>query len=125
MQDTQDMKIEKEIPSTRLHECSDGKHRNDEQFKEYKKMQELFLKHPEEFIHVEEIVIGALKDKNGSIGVMIGKCSRQDLELGLTRISYRGFSLFQQMEIQQAIKREKEGIITAPGAKPSGGIITS
>lgn len=84
---------------------------------------ELFEKDPDNFIHVDEIVIAALRSEHG-IGVMIGKCSRQDMELALTRISYRGFSLFQQMEIQQAMKREKEGIITAPGGKPAGGIIT-
>lgn len=111
-------------PTMRLHECSDGKHRNDEQFAVYKKNQDLFNKHPEQFVHVDELVIGALKDVNGSIGVIIGKCTRQDMELAYTRINYRVFSLFQQMEIQQAIKREKEGIVTAPGAKPAGGIIT-
>ncbi len=114
---------ESDIPTTRIHECSDGKHRNDEQYKEYKRRNELFEKHPDQFIHVDELVIGALKSEHG-IGVIIGKCRRDEMELGLTRINYRAFSLFQQMEIRQMMESEKEKqIITAPGAKPAGGII--
>ena len=126
MQDTENMKTESidgKPPVTRLHECSDGKHRNDEQFEAYKKRKELFEKHPEEFVHVDDIVIAALKSEHG-IGVMIGKCNRQDMELASVRVSYRIFSLFQQMEIQQMMKAESEKkIVTAPGAKPTSGII--
>lgn len=116
--------IDNKPPVTRIHECPDGKTRNDEQYKAYKSKKELFDKKPDEFIHVDDIVIAALKSEHG-IGVMIGKCSRQDMELALVRVQYRGFSLFQQMEIQQMMKAESEKkIVTAPGAKPTGGIIT-
>lgn len=82
---------------------------------------ELFEKHPEEFVHVDEMVIAALKGEHG-IGVMIGKCTRQDMELASVRISYRIFSLFQQMEIRNMMEAEKEKkIVTAP---TSGKIIT-
>ncbi len=92
--------MKNEKPSTtRLHECSDGKHRNDEQFKAYKNRQELYSKHPEQFVHVDEIVIGALKDHKGSIGVMIGQGARQDLELALTRVNYRALRLGQKQKV--------------------------
>lgn len=112
-------------PTMRIHECSDGRQRNDEQYAEYKKKNELFSKHPEQFIHVDELVIGAIKAEHG-IGVIIGKCVRGDMELALTRINYRAFSLFQQMEIRQMMEAESEKkIVTAPGAVPTtpGGII--
>ncbi len=85
--------------------------------------EELFYKHPEEFVHVDEIVVAALKSEHG-IGVMIGKCTRQDMELASVRIGYRIFSLFQQMEIQQMMKAEQEKkIVTAPGVPTSSGKI--
>lgn len=84
---------------------------------------ELFDKNPDEFIHVDDIVVAALKSEHG-IGVMIGKCQRQEMELALVRISYRGFSMFQQMEIQQMMKAESEKkIVTAPGTPTSAGKI--
>lgn len=85
-----------------------------------KSKKELFEENPEEFIHVNDIVIAALKSEHG-IGVMVGACGRQDMELASVRIQYRVFSLFQQIEIQQAMKREKEGIVKPPSA---GKIIT-
>lgn len=126
---TDEMQIESvngKSPLDRVRMPKDNKYSPSEEDAKHnaeKLKKELFDKHPEEFVHVNDIVIAALKSEHG-IGVMIGACNRQDMELALVRIQYRGFSLFQQMEIQQAMKREKEGILTASGAKPKGGIIT-
>lgn len=96
-----------------------------EEDKKHKTKEELFKSNPEEFIHINDIVVAALKSEHG-IGVMIGKCTRQDMELASVRVSYRVFSLFQQMEIQQMMQAEKEKkIVTAPGTPTTaGGIIT-
>lgn len=116
----------KEPDMERVKMPNDNKYSPSEKDNKHAKLKakrELFEKSPDEFVHIDSIVVAALKSKNG-IGVMIGKCNRQEMELASVRIQYRVFSLFQQMEIQQMMAAEKNKIVTAPGAKPAGGIIT-
>lgn len=131
--DAPETAIEKkeEIPSIRLHECSDGKHRNDEQYEIYKKQEKLkvlraeqFKKDQSMFVHVDDIVVAAIKGEKG-IGIMIGACARQEMELSLTRLTYRVYDLFQKMDMQAMLaQRQREsGIIPVDENKPEGIII--
>lgn len=110
-----------EIPVTRLHECSDGKHRNDEQYKEWQVSSEAlelkkaqFNKDPDQFVHVDDIVIGALRSPHG-IGIYFGKVNRIDFDVAFSRLILRSLELQIQMNMQAALKSKMTGLTDTDG----------
>lgn len=111
----------KEIPVTRVHAHKEG-YVSEENFDKIKKQQEAaalkkaqFEKDPDMFVHIDDIVCAAIKSERG-IGVMLGRCQRMEMELSLTRLTYRVYGLFQQMDMQAmlAAKQRESGIVTPP-----------
>ncbi len=111
----------KEIPVTRVHAHKEG-YVDEETHKKIKEQEEAaalkkaqFDKDPDMFVHIDDIVVAAIKSERG-IGVMLGRCQRIEMELSLTRLTYRVYGLFQQMDVSAMIaaKQKESGIITAP-----------
>lgn len=115
-------------PVTRIHAHKEG-YVSEESHKKIKEQEDAaaikkaqFDKDPDMFVHIDDIVVAAIKSERG-IGVMLGRCQRIEMELSLTRLTYRVYGLFQQMDVSAMIeaKQKESKIITAP---ESGKIIT-
>lgn len=91
----------------------DEKHKKETIAKELKAAQ--FAKDPDMFIHVDDVIVAALKLDRG-IGIAIGRCQRQEMEMSLTRLNYKVFSLFQDLDMKAMLMAKQGGIITAPEA---------
>lgn len=120
----------KEIPVSRVHATKEG-YISDEDFKakeESEKKQAIakalkeaqFAKDPDMFIHVDDIVVAAIKSDRG-IGIAIGRCQRQEMEMSLTRLNYKVFSLFQDLDMRAMMMAKQRGLVVPPEA---GNIIT-
>ncbi len=72
-----------------------------------------FVSNPEEFYHQSEIIFAAVKTDNG-IGILTGAVSRPEMEAALTRLNYRTFSLFTQMDMAALIKKSESEIVLPP-----------
>lgn len=94
------------------------KHRVERERKELRQKQ--WEKDPTVFVHQDDIVIAAIKTDRG-IGVFSGGHPRSDMELSLTRMQYKAFSIFNQMEMAALVRSKQSSIITAP---ESGKIVT-
>lgn len=119
---------EKEIPTTRLHVCSDGKHRNDEQYEIYKKYEESlvlkkaqFNKDPDQFVHLDDVIMGVINGDKGQ-GCYFGRFPLLEAKAAMCTLQYRFFNALTEMDYAMDMKN-KSKIITAPGAKPESGII--
>lgn len=123
------------IPITRLHLCSDGKHRNDEQYEVYKKYEESlvlkkaqFNKDPDQFVHIDDLVMAVVNGDNGHNSFM-GRYNLQELKAALVTLQVRLFTEITEFEYMMKMKAaaKKEGLVGADGkkitSKPSG-IIT-
>lgn len=127
----------KEIPVTRIHAHDKG-YISEEDFK--KKEQEdkdreeaekkiadgvalkkaQFEKDPDMFIHVDDIIVAALRAEHG-FGIAIGRCQRPEMEMCLTRLQYKVYQLFQDLDMKAMLIAKQSGILTPPEA---GKIIT-
>lgn len=84
-----------------------------------RKFKELFEQDPDSFFHRDEVIMAALKSEKG-VAICFGDCKRAEMEQALTRLTYRLFSMFTQMDMAAMLK-SKSGIITPP---ESGKIVT-
>lgn len=96
----------------------EAKHKADKEHAELRQKQ--WEKDPSVFVHQDDIVIAAIKIDRG-IGVFSGGHPRSDMELALTRMQYKAFSIFNQMEMAALVRSKQSSIITAP---ESGKIVT-
>lgn len=141
MESTEDMKIEapesaqpviatdpsesdgnKEIPITRLHPCSDGKTRNDEQYEIYKKYEEAlvlkkeqFKKDPDQFVHLDDIVMGVINGDKGQ-GCYFGRFTLLESKAAFVTMQYRFFNSLTEMDYAMEMKKKEKLIVTAPEA---------
>ncbi len=71
----------------------------------------------DKFVPTDRIILGAMKTDKG-IAVMVGECSRNELEISLTRITYRTHEAFRFGDMQQALKNRAQGngVIAPQGA---------
>lgn len=79
------------------------------------KRRRLMKEKPEEFIHQSEIVMAVLKTDKGQ-AICHGAVPRVEMEAALTRLGYRTYSLFNQMDMAAMLKSKESEIITAPGS---------
>lgn len=131
MQETENMKIEEptsdntqEIPTTRIHECSDGKTRNEEQYQAWKNKKAQFDKDPDMFCHVDDIVMGVVEGPRGRAVVFghhpIGSCKE-----ALVTLQHRFFNALSEFEFKMEMKNAEKALVDANGKaintpKPSG-----
>ena len=81
---------------------------------------ERFETNPEEFYHQSDIILGAVKH-NESIAIVTGAVPRSQIEIALTRLTFKVFSMFQMLEMQKiASEIENESKIVTP---QKGGIM--
>lgn len=124
------------IPSTRLHECSDGKHRNDEQYEIYKKYEERlelrkaqFKKDPDQFVHMDDIIMGVIQGDKGR-GCIFGKYDIETCKAALVTLQIQFFTAIQEFnyKMNAKISSEKEkGLVDSDGkplATNKSGIIS-
>ena len=121
-----------DIPTTRLHLCSDGKHRNDEQYEQYKKYQERlelkkqqFKKDPDQFIHIDDIVMGVIHTNRGR-GCIFGRFNLEETKAALVTIQHRFFNAMTEFDYKMDMKAKEQAIVGADGKpvnKPSTGKI--
>lgn len=125
----------KEPPVTRLHLCSDGKHRNDEQYEQYKKYEEhlelkkqQFKKDPDQFVHIDDIMMGVIQGDKGR-GCYFGRFPVEEMKSAAWTLNHRFANTVTEMEYIMDMKmKEKQGLVGSDGKplnvkKPSG-IIT-
>ena len=135
MEDTQDMKVESiseptasnEIPTTRIHECSDGKTRNEEQYKAWKAKKAEFDRDSDNFLHVDDIVMGVVEGPRGR-AVIFGKHPIGDCKEALVTLQHRFFNALTEFEFKMEMKMKENAIVGADGKpvntpKPSGIIV--
>ena len=133
MQDTEDMKVEEiseptssaEIPTTRIHECSDGKQRNEEQYKAYKLKEAQFNKDQDQFIHIDDIVMGVIHTNRGR-GCIFGRFNLEETKAALVTIQHRFFNAMTEFDYKMDMKAKEQAIVGADGKpvnKPSTGKI--
>ena len=124
-----------EIPTTRLHLCSDGKHRNDEQYEQYKKYEERlalkkaqFKKDPDQFVHEDDIIMAVVQGDKGR-GCIFGRYTLEECKAALVTLQIQFFTAVQELNYKIAAKNAEEkekGLVGADG-KPiakTGKIIT-
>lgn len=70
-----------------------------------------FTENPDNFICIDDVILGAIRSNNGSIGIMHGVCKRTELEIALTRVNYKTNSLFMMLDTQNAMQKSENGII--------------
>lgn len=76
---------------------------------------ELFTENPDKFISVDDIIMAVVRSEHG-LSTISGACKRIDMEIALTRITYKTLSIFQMMDLQSEMavrEKEKTNIITA------------
>ena len=122
-----------EIPTTRIHLCSDGKHRNDEQYEQYKKYEERlelkkqqFKKDPDQFIHIDDIMMGVIVGDKGK-GCIFGRFTIEEMKAAAWTLQHRFSNNVSEMEYMMDMKMKKEqGLVGADGKpiKTAGKIIT-
>ncbi len=147
MESTEDMKVEsitpnapdtaipsseeandqKEIPTTRLHECSDGKHRNEEQYQSWKIKKAQFDKDSDMFCHVDDIIMGEVEGPRGR-AIIFGHHPIEQCKAALCTLQHRFFNALTEFEFKMEMKSKEQAIVGVDGKpvnapKPSG-IIT-
>ena len=111
-----------EIPTTRIHLCSDGKHRNDEQYEVYKKYEERlelkkaqFKKDPDQFIHIDDIMMGVIVGDKGK-GCIFGRFTIEEMKAAAWTLQHRFSNNVSEMEYMMDMKMKKEqGLVGADG----------
>jgi hypothetical protein len=78
-----------------------------------------FAANPNEFVRLEDIVLGAIRAQSGLM-VCIGKTNRQQLEIALSRCQFRAFQTFIHMDMQSAEEASK---LIVPGNGHKKGIL--
>ena len=115
-----------EIPTTRIHECSDGKTRNEEQYQAWKLKKAQFEKDPEMFVHVDDLVM-AVVAQGQERAFVFGRYSIGDCKLAFMDLQIKFFTSIQEFEYRMRAKAQQDSIVGADGKpvnKPSPGIIT-
>ncbi len=74
---------------------------------------------PENFIHVTDVIIAAVKSEHGT-QICLGACKRNEMEAALSRLTYKVFSLFSQMDMAALLKQKESEIILPPGTDKGG-----
>lgn len=110
-----------EIPTHRIHECSDGKQRNEEQYKAWKHKKEQFEKDPDLFVHLDDIVMAVITNGQGRACVF-GKFSIEDCKSAIVTLQHRFFNALTEFEYAQKLKKADKAIVGADG-KPMDNII--
>lgn len=72
-------------------------------------------KDPEMFIHADDVIFGAIKAPNGSIGILSGGHERPIVEAAITRMTYKAFMMFQHMDLQQQLRQRQTGLVDPDG----------
>ena len=104
-----------EIPTTRIHECSDGKTRNEEQYQAWKLKTKQFESHPENFIHLDDIVLGVFFVDNIA-RVAFGKYDIEKTKAALVTLQHRLFNALSEFEYKMQIEAaQKAGLVDANG----------
>ena len=122
-----------DIPTTRLHLCSDGKYRNDEQYEQYKKYEERlelkkqqFKKDPDQFVHIDDIMMGVIVGDKGK-GCIFGRFTIEEMKAAAWTLQHRFSNNVSEMEYMMDMKMKKEQGLVGPDGKPiakTGKIIT-
>lgn len=118
---------------TRIHACSDGKYRNDEQYEVYKKYNEQldlkkaqFNKDPDDFIHIDDVVMAVVVSDKGR-GCIFGRYPVEETKAALCTLTYRFYNVLSEMDYAQQIRQaQKDGLVGPDGrpiAKKQSGII--
>lgn len=110
----------KEIPTTRIHECSDGRKRNEEQYQAWTLKKKQFEKNSDQFINIDDLVAGVVDTPHGHTPVF-GKYSINDCVLALGNLQFRFFTVRQEFEYKMQMKKAQEqGLVDANGKSISG-----
>lgn len=106
-----------EIPVKKVNIGSDNKYSPSEEDEKHKKAEidkalkeAQFAKDPDMFVHVDDIIVAALKSDRG-IGIAIGRCQRHEMEMSLTRLNYKVFSLFQDLDMKAMLMAKQGGLV--------------
>ena len=110
------------IPTTRLHLCSDGKHRNDEQYEQYKKYEERvelkkqqFKKDPDQFVHIDDIMMGVIVGDKGK-GCIFGRFTIEEMKAAAWTLQHRFSNNVSEMEYMMDMKmKQEQGLVGADG----------
>ena len=83
-----------------------------------------FRAKPDSFVELDDIIVAAMVDDHGQIGVMIGAkgFKRSQYLIAQGEINYRITNVLHMMEAEIARQRSG-GIITPDQVKPKGGIL--
>lgn len=63
-----------------------------------------FAKDPSQFIDIDDIVMAVVRQPSGTLSTLHGACQRVEMELSLTRLTYKTMQIFQTMDMQNAMK---------------------
>lgn len=109
---------EKELPRIKMPEDNkyspseeDEKHKKEDIAKALKEAQ--FAKDPDQFIHVDDIIVAALRAEHG-FGIAIGRCQRPEMEMCLTRLQYKVYQLFQDLDMKAMLIAKQSGLVVPP-----------
>lgn len=78
---------------------------NEHKVKENNRAEE-YEKDPSKFFHQDDIVMAVVKTEKG-MATLHGACTRGEIEMALSRLTYKTFFNFQQMDVAAMVKAKK------------------
>lgn len=86
-----------------------------EKVAEHRRRLKEFEDKPENFIHVDEIVIAAVRMEK-RIVIFTGAVNRTEMEIALTRVNYKVMQMFTEMDMTALLKKKQNEIVTPPNS---------
>lgn len=120
METTENMKIEEpqsdknEIPTTRIHECSDGKTRNEEQYQAWTLKKKQFEKDSEQFVHVDDIIMGVVA-RGEERAYVFGRYSIAECKLAFMDLQIKFITSVQEFEYRMRAKAQEKSLVDPKG----------
>lgn len=78
---------------------------------------ERFKANPDNWVCLDDLILGAIKIKEGVIGTRIGSFTRGEIETACIRLQFKAFQIFQAIEMAEYQKHNK---IIHPGNNKGG-----
>lgn len=70
---------------------------------------------PDKFFSVDDIIIGCIRTEKG-IATAFGQCTRVDMEIALSRLTYKTHQAWGMMDVQREMVARQEKNIIVPGS---------
>lgn len=67
---------------------------------------EKFAKEPDKFICLDDVVMAVVKTPAGGYGTFLGAFKRFEMEIALTRVTYKTMNMFMHMDMQRELEQE-------------------